>query len=233
MVTLPNVEAILERQARLWEMRRRMDRESRAGASTSRAHRDGPWITVSRQLGSGGSELARRLGVELGWEVYDRQILETIARHTHTREAVLSRLDERAVGPMIEYIRRLLDPEIPGQSDFLQEMLRVIWGLARQGHAIIVGRGANWFLDPRSGLRIRIVAPFDLRAARVGRGERTVRDNDEGQSEFVRMIFRRDIDDPLGYDLVLNTGTVDLPSAARAAVAALRPRVPITARACG
>jgi len=233
MVTLPNVEAILERQARLWEMRRRMDQQGGAGESVKQRESGGPWITVSRQLGSGGTELAQRLGVELGWEVYDREILETIASHTHTRQAVLSRLDERAVGPMIEYIRRLLDPEIPGQTDFLQEMLRVIWGLARKGNAIIVGRGANWFLDPRSGLRLRVVAPFDVRAARVARDDKRVRQNDERQSGFVHKVFGEDIDDPLGYDLVINTGAVDLSSAVRAAIAALRPRVPVVARTCG
>jgi cytidylate kinase len=232
MVTLPNVEAILERQAKLWDMQRCMNREARAGATGKQEDFGGPWICVSRQLGSGGTELARRLGVELGWEVYDRQILETIAGHTHTRSAVLSRLDERTVGPMIEYIRRLLDPEIPGQTDFLQQMLRVIWGLARQGNTIIVGRGANWFLDPRSGLRVRVVAPFDVRVARLARGEKPVRQNDERQSNFVRKVFGQAIDDPLGYDLVLNTGSVDLSSAVRASVAALQPRITIAARAC-
>lgn len=229
---LPEVERILERQARLWEMRSRVDQERRAEAKQGGLPA-GPWITVSRQLGSGGTELARRLGVELGWEVYDREILDTIARHTHTREIVLSRLDERAVGPMIDYIRRLLDPEVPGQTEFLQEMLRVIWGLARNGNAIIVGRGANWFLDPRQGLRIRVVAPFEVRVGRAGRDESRVRSNDERQTEFVRRVFRQNIDDPLGYDLVLNTGVIDLASAVRSAIAALRPRVPVVTKACG
>ena len=228
MDKLPTVEAILERQAKAWEMNRRLaDRETGAAA------RKGPWITVSRQLGSGGTELAQRLGQELEWQVFDQEILTTIARHTHTRETVLAQLDERAIGPLIDYIWRVLDPKIPGQVDFLQEMLRVVWGLAQQGNAIIVGRGANWFLDPRYGLRLRIVAPFearvrylvDKRRLPASEAERDIRDNDARQEDFVRKVFARDIDDPLGYEMLINMGSTDLETAATVAVAALRLRV--------
>ena len=234
METLSKVEAMVARQVKTWELSQRV-----AGADTSR--REGPWITLSRQLGSAGGELAGRLADELGWQVFDRQILQTIAENTHTREAVVSHLDERAIGPLIDYISRLLDPEMPGQAGFLQEMLRVIWGLARQGNAIIVGRGANWFLDPRFGLRVRLVAPFEIRTERIvaretlsrKNAEARIRENDERQSGYVRKVFGRDIDDPLGYDLMLNSGFMDADSTARAVVAALLRRIPTAARCCG
>ena len=44
-------------------------------------------------------------------------------------------------------------------------------GLAKQGNAIIVGRGANFFLDPTYGLRVRLVAPLEKRVARVSAAE--------------------------------------------------------------
>jgi cytidylate kinase len=100
----------------------------------------------------------------------------------------------------------------------------------KQGSAVILGRGANWFLDPRFGLRVRIVAPMERRVAAVAReldlpsarAERRVRAYDAGQAAFIRQVFDHDIDDPLGYDLVLNLEALDLEPAVRIAISALR-----------
>jgi cytidylate kinase len=232
--TLPSIEAMLERQARFWEVRRRLAEEGGEPARRALAHLpEGPWVSVSRQLGSGGLEVARRIAERLGWQVFDREIVSTIARHTHTQEAVLSYLDERAIGPINDYIARVLDPGLPGQVPFLQEMVRVIWGLAKQGSSVIVGRGANWFLDPRYGLRLRVVAPRNLRVSRIAQArglapaeaERTVRLHDARQEEYIRQAFRESIDDPLGYDCVLNLGVLDVEAAVETVHAALRHKL--------
>lgn len=232
MEKLPTVEAMLERQAAAWELSRRMA-ESSPGAEEA----EGPWITISRQIGAGGNDLAQSLGEELGWQIFDREILSTIAEHTHTREAVLRRLDERAIGPLIDYISRLFEPELLGQTDFLREMLRVIWGLAKKGNAIILGRGANWFLRPDFGLRLRVVAPMEFRSRTIAELERVpldlaekrLHEIDARQQSFVRQAFGKDIADPLGYDLVLNLGSTDLASATQIVLTALRRRAPALA----
>ena len=53
----------------------------------------------------------------------------------------------------------------------LRQLVKVIWGLARQGNAIILGRGANWFLNAEFGLRIRVIAPLEVRAEYLARME--------------------------------------------------------------
>ena len=58
-------------------------------------------------------------------------------------------------------------------------------------------------------------------------------ENDERQADYIRKVFSRSIDDPSGYDLVLNLGSIDAESAVRTVVAALRARIPAAARACG
>lgn len=224
MSTEPShLERILDRQASLWEMRRRLSTERDAEERQALSHLpEGPWITISKQLGSGGVELAARVAQRLGWQVFDKQILEAIARETHTRERILSRLDGRAVGVLEDYLSHLLVPGDPGQVAYLQQVVRVVWTLAREGHAVLVGRGANWILNPRYGLRIRVVAPFETRASWVSQAEgldlaaarRRVEEDEAAVAKFTRKVFRRDIDDPLGYDLVLNLGTVDLETAA-------------------
>ena len=184
---LPNIEKILERQARSWELRRRLAGEGGEAAREALAHRTvGPWMTLSRQLGSGGDELARGLGERLGWQVYDREILTAIARETHSRERVLDQLGEQAIAPFQEFIARLLVRDDPSQLGYLEQLAHVVWGLARKGQAILVGRAANWFLDDEFGLRVRVVAPIELRV------ERVARELDCGAAEIRKLVQAHD-----------------------------------------
>ena len=79
-------------------------------------------------------------------------------QQAQTRERLLSRLDERAVGRLDEFFANLLMPRVPSQSAFLNDMMQMIWTLGRDGYAVLLGRGANWILEARYGLRIRLTA---------------------------------------------------------------------------
>lgn len=227
------IEQMLERQGRLWEMRNRLEQEEASPPHALVRLDEGPWITISRQLGAGGRQLSQQLSHAVGWQVFDREILAAISENTHTREAVLSRLEQQALGPINDYISRLLDPSLPGQAPFLQETMRVIWGLARQGQAIILGRGANWYLEPIYGLRIRAIAPAAYRVARVAKKEgldvdaatRRVEAHDEARTTFIRKVYGQEIEDARGYDLVLNLGAMDIETASRTVLTALRGKL--------
>jgi cytidylate kinase len=196
-------------------------------------HTEGPWITISTQLGAGGAELAAQLGKRLGWQVFDKEIVEQIARSTNTKEKLLSRIDDHAVGAFEDYVSHLFVPGSLGRSAYVLEMTRVLWAIARQGDAIMLGRGANWLLDSQYGLRVRAIAPVEKRVARVARREaisladathRVEADNAD-RARFTRQVYKKDIDDPLGYDLVVNLGTLDPAAAVELVVAALTAKV--------
>jgi cytidylate kinase len=234
MSKLPNIEQILERQARSWELRRRIAGEGGEAAREALAHlQQGPWVTISRQLGAGGDELASKLGKQLGWEVYDREILSAIAEQTRSRERIMAELDEKTVAPFQEFIARLLVRDDPSQLEYVTQLAHVVWGLARKGQAIIVGRAANWFLDDRYGLRLRIVAPYEQRVERVAREMQTgpgearklVQAHDTKREVFVEQYFGQQINDPLGYDLIVNTGALDPESVHQIALTALRKKL--------
>ena len=95
---------------------------------------------------------------------------------------------------------------------------------------MIVGRGANWFLDPSFGLRVRVVAEFERRVAWVAEhlelseSEARARtlEQDNQRRSFIRKYFGRDIDDPLGYDLVVNLGDIGVDNAIQLVLQALR-----------
>lgn len=225
---------ILDRQMYQWEIQRRLARQGGETARREFAHlKQGPWITISKSLASGWEETAKRVCDDLGWPIYDREILESISEHAHAREMIVSRLDERGIGRLEDATLGLAASDYPGQSAFILEMRRVILALARRGRTILAGRGANWFLDPAYGLRVRIIAPVEARSGRLerteglaaGAGRRRIEQDDAEKAKFIRQAFGRDIEDPAGYDLILNLGSLAPGPAADCIVAALRGKL--------
>jgi cytidylate kinase len=212
------LERIIERQISTWDSQeRRREQTGKRVRGELRPPGGGPWVTVSLQLGSGGVELATAVAARLGWHVFNKELLQTIASRMHVRERVLSPLDGHAIGALQDYLDHLFVPGHPGRPAYLREMVGVLWSIAREGHAVIVGRGANWILDPGDGLRVRVVAPADMRAQRLARMEklsaavahRRIKDDDADRAAFVRQAFHKDIDDATGYDLVINRGVLE------------------------
>jgi hypothetical protein len=231
-----HVGHLINRQVSLWESKQRVEVEGAAAVLHTLAHLpEGPWITISTQLGAGGPELAEGLAAQLGWQVFDKEILGEIAKHTNSREKVLSRLDDHAVGAFEDYVANLLVPGNLGRSAYALELMRVLWAIARQGQAIMLGRGANWLLDPRYGLRLRAIAPVETRAAWLTRTQkistadaiRRVEEDNVDRAKFMRQVYKQDIDNPLGYDLVVNLGTIALEPAVDLVVAALASKLTV------
>jgi cytidylate kinase len=218
----------------LWDVRQKLARIGGEEARRELAHlQEGPWITLSRQRGSGGTELAGKLAEKLGWQVYDKELLSAIASHDPAREKLLSRLDEHAVDALQDFLSSVMAHEAVSRNMYAQAVAKVVWTLARQGRAILVGRGANWLLDPRYGLRVRTVAPRESRVLRIAQqrkidmvlaSETLVRE-DRDVAAFIHQMYHREIDDPTGYDLILNLGTLGTEAAADAVLIALRRKL--------
>ena len=218
--TLPGVE-LADRQGRFTEMRRRATEGPPAGP----AQAEGPWIALSRELGAGGGELAIQLGAALGWRIYDREILQAVAAEERRDEWTLERFDEKGVRAFGEYIAPLIIPADPGQSRYLVDLTRVVRRLGREGRAVLVGRGANFILDPTRGLRVRAKAlAHDLGLA-PDKARRRIAASDAAQRDFVWQAFQREIEDPAGYDLVVHPRALGLPAAVAAILAAARAKL--------
>ena len=230
------LDHLIDRHIALLDIRRKLGEESRAGEPTTSSPEQGPWVTISKELGSGGEEIARQVAERLGWHVFDREILEAIAHNTQTRERLLSRLDERAVGRLDEFFANLLMPRVPSQSAFLNDMMQMIWTLGRDGYAVLLGRGANWILEARYGLRVRLTAPVGVRVDRIAcagslsqvEAQKRVHEDDARRAGFIRQVYGRDIADPLGYDLTLNTTSLGTATCARFILAALEVKLGVT-----
>jgi cytidylate kinase len=170
-------------------------------------------IALSRQAGSGGADIAKAVGASLGWPVYDHELLDRIAEEKGLSTKVVEQLDERHGGWLEEAVRAFCLTEGSKDGVYLRGLLGQLVELGKQGHCVIVGRGAAQVLPDESTLAVRIIAPRSDRVARIARSkglsaadaERWVEQHDAERLRFVKHHFHVDAADPMLYDLVLNS----------------------------
>lgn len=189
-------------------------------------------VTLSREYGSGGGEIAARLAQRLGWQLIDHEVVVRVAQQLGVSEADAEAEDERvdSLATRILTSMRLLQPMMPAVVEapqtitsqaFYDARCRVIEGAVAGGQVVILGRGAQAHLARRRDIfHVRIVAPLEARIAyvmrREGRDQAIARGRilrkDEERARYLQTFYKRDPRDPHLYDLVLNTGVLDLDS---------------------
>lgn len=183
-------------------------------------------ITITREYGAGGGEVARRLAERLGWELLDRELLHQAAEVEHVPDAELDRLDEKAVSMADRF--RLHPPH----QKYLHGLTEAARQAAQRGNVVLVGRGARHLLGERGDVfHLRLVAPRDWRAQRMARLEGWSLDQararclevDRTRELFTRYFFGEAAVQPSQYDLVVNTARVPLEDVARVVAAMVLP----------
>lgn len=170
-------------------------------------------ITISREYGAGGHEVADRVADRLGWGVLDHEWLHRAAQLEHLPDAELEAIDEQAIGLADRF--RLHPPH----RRYLHGLAEVARQAAAQGNVILVGRGARQLIgELRDAFHLRLVAPVGWRARRMATREGWPPDQAEAQllrvdrarERFTRYFFGPAAYRPCEYDLVVNTGRVPL-----------------------
>jgi cytidylate kinase len=216
------IEKQIDRHMHRWEIElEEWARQSKPDA-LAKPKKTGPYISFSRDAGSGGDEISKRLADILGWQLFDRNIIEAITERTHYRKELVSQFDEHIQSELQTYLYNLFTNQIFNNTQYLYHLTEVLLGIAHRGNAVIVGRGANFILPPEAGLRVRVVAPRDVRLRRIlkakGCDEKTAARElarlDEEQRSFLHHHFLSKPDDPCAYDVLINTGHIDLQAGA-------------------
>ena len=228
-----SLEQLIEQQMTRWELarRKRLQQERPGRGKLGRLY-FGPYVLISREKGAGGHQVANLIGQKLGWQVFDRQIVDAIAERTKMRQQLVEYLDEKTRGGLEEFLRHVLTKEI-GTTDYLRHLRQVLLTLGQQGDVVIVGRGAEHILPAQFGLRVRMVAPFYLRVDRIASAngltteaaDPLVAKVDQERKDFVHNQFQKDIRDPMSYDLVINTGALTVEGTAEIVMEALRQKL--------
>jgi cytidylate kinase len=197
-------------------------------------------ITISRQAGSGGDEIALRVSKILGYAYFDKSLMISVAKSLGVSEEDIADFSEDAyrVKSLVERILRRKRPvagsfvlkgnalvrKTLDEEECLSVVQTVINSLASRGRTVIVGRGGQAILKDKAGvLHVRIVAPATVRVERIMKSEglsqeaalKLIEDNDKATAEYLRRFYNIDWEDPTIYDMVLNTWKMNLDTAAR------------------
>lgn len=190
-------------------------------------------VTFSRQYGSGGGEIASRLAQRLGWRLVDHEIVAQVARALGVPEEEAEEYDERGESIFARMLAgmRSYEPAIPvpgaagletDEQRYRQALREAVQAACHQGHTVIVGRGAQALLASRRDvLHVRIVAPLQGRITYVMRREglnhaqakARIQMKDRDRYRYLAEAHHINPDDALLYDLVVNTGVLDLDAA--------------------
>ena len=90
-----------------------------AGAEVPEEPVPGPYLTVSREVASGGSELARRVGQILEWSVLDRELVHNLATRLELEPRLLELMDETRVNWFSESLLNLFNSRLVLQDSFV------------------------------------------------------------------------------------------------------------------
>jgi Cytidylate kinase-like family len=186
-----------------------------------------PFVTISRQAGTGGHALADVM-IDVfsrqddaatfgGWQVFDRTVCEIVAKDPRFARSMDSLIDEeyrsRANDIFHQWIRSTAD-----QSLVMERVFLVVRSIAGMGKAIIVGRaGSHVTKGLPHGVSLRVIAPEEHRIRRTmetrGMSQKDARTfikkRDADRSRLMKAHFGVDIEDALGYDLTVNLDTMD------------------------
>ena len=168
-------------------------------------------ITVSRQMGSQGSELAVQVAQQLGWQRISRALINQAAKAAGVPQVALAEIDELGLFG--------LHPTRQEQQAYLVQVETYTRTLADQGNIVIVGRAGQVILQNEPEvLHIRVVAPLEKRVQWLQQRQKVsaqaaqtrLRESDRTRSHHLQEYYHHQIDDPILYHLIINTGCVDL-----------------------
>lgn len=172
-------------------------------------------ITISRQMGSLGSQISRLVAEMLGYRLVWRELINQAAQRAGAPETALAAIDElNLLG---------ICPSLEACQAYRRAVEQVMNELAEKDDIVIQGRAGQVILKNHpQALHVRIIAPRALRAERVAqrldipleRALAQVEASDRFRANYLRRFYRVRWDDPLLYHLVINTASLSAQQAA-------------------
>jgi cytidylate kinase len=185
-------------------------------------------VTVEREYGSGGGEIAQMLSTHLGWKLWDQLLTEEIARLANCPKAVVEVREERTDPLYYRLFKSFLRGSYEGSlnahklnlvdsESILQITEQVVQHAAKTGNSVIVGRGSQHFLRNRPDtLRVFLYAPREDKVRRLlARGksqheaQQLVDTVDRERADFIQKYFHVEWPDRGIYHTMINTAIGD------------------------
>lgn len=173
-------------------------------------------ITISRQLGSLGTQIAQQAAELLGYRLVWRDLINAAALRAGAPSAALAVIDELGLLGI-----SLSKEEVRAYRNALRQVMEELYA---EGNVVIVGRAGQILLQGKPGvLHVRLIAPAELRAQRIAARHQVpltsavaqIEASDKNRRKFLKRFFKSDWDDPQLYDLLINTAHLDVTLSAR------------------
>jgi cytidylate kinase len=185
-------------------------------------------VTIEREYGSGGGEIAHLLASQLGWKLWDQLLTEEIARLANCPKAVVEVREERTDPLYYRLFKSFMRGSYEGSLNahkiksvdsecILKFTELVVQDAAKTGNSVIVGRGSQQFLRNRKDtLRMFLYAPREdkiqrllARGKSVNEAEELVDSVDRERADFIQKYFHVDWPDRAIYHTMINTAIGD------------------------
>ena len=232
-----DVEKFIKQQVAFWEAHAQLEsNQPQQGRGRAGDISYGPYVLISREKGAGGHKVAELVGERLGWQVYDREIVDEIAKNTHVHRELIESLDERYRGAIEDLVTSMFNQENIDKTRYEHQVREVMLALGHRGCVVIVGRGGHFILPCKFGLNARLIAPFKTRVQRIAAEQKLaleaaqteVERSDRDRAKIVRRHFHHEINDQLLYDLIINTEAMSAKATAETILTALYQKLGMT-----
>ena len=177
-----------------------------------------PVITFSRSPGSLGSKIAEGVAKSLEFDFYHREIIMEVARSSDTSPSLIEAIEKERFSGIEDFIASLIRKNYLWPGLYFEHLKIIVDAIGIRGHSVIVGRGANFILPVKRRFSVRTVASFEKRKENIikefnassDKAEKRILKREKLRRDYIQKSFNADVDDPVNYDLVINTGEMNI-----------------------
>lgn len=181
-------------------------------------------ITIDREYGSGGADVAKRVAERLGWKLWDQLLTNEIARFMECDCGVVEKHEEKRDTLFYRLIKGFIRGSYEGSvnaphvkiadTDCIREVAeRVVKRAAEEGECVIVGRGSAYYLQGRrDAFHVFVYAPFEEKVRRLHAGGKSESEAvqlaetvDRDRADFIKQYFEVEWPDRHKFHLMVNT----------------------------
>jgi cytidylate kinase len=180
-------------------------------------------ITISREMGTGAFKIAQDIAKKLRYTLVDGAEISKQASRYGLNPEILEQVDEKPPVYITSKDRQ--------QAAYLNTIELILLDYAKKGNVILYGRGGQDLVKGmKNVLRIRFIAPFEDRVEKLAEREwmdpdlarHLIRKSDHQRGGFIHFYFNRDWNDPLGYEMTINTSQMSTAAIIDSIVAAAK-----------
>ena len=181
-------------------------------------------VTIEREYGSGGAEIAQKVAESLGWKLWDQALTDEIARLLDCPSRTVGEREEKRDSLQYRLFKSFMRGSFEGSlnaprlkmvdADCIRDFARlVVLRAAQEGNAVIVGRGSAYYLHNRTdALHVFVYAPFEEKVRRLRARGKSEKDAvelaetvDVERAEYIKKYFDVEWPDRHFFHLMVNT----------------------------